>query len=139
MRGLMLCACAGVLLTGCASYNPFATAPVDPASPVAEDVARVARSGGDFPTFADIPPVPTDQRPVTQWGQAAGKLETERATLERQTAPNTWTLDGTERFQARAKAMAGPPIVSDAASSTAATEAFARQLRERATPPPSPR
>ena len=102
------------------------------------DVARMARTGTDYPTFADIPPVPTDQRPIGQWGKEADKLETASADLERKTAPNTWTLDGTERFQARAQAEAGPDNTG-ATSSTAATEAFARQLRERATPPPSPR
>lgn len=139
-RGLMLCACAGLLLAGCATRsNPFATAPIDPSSPVAADVARMARTGGPFPTFADIPPIPTDQRPVAQWGKEARQLNVARSTLERESAPNTWTLNGTERFQARAQAEAGPAIQGDASSSTAATEAFARQLRERATPPPSPR
>ena len=136
-RGLMLCACAGLLLTGCANYNPLATAPIDPTSPVADEVARLGRADVPFPTFADIPPKPTDQRPIAQWGKEARQLETAAAALERQTAPNTWTLNGTERFQARALAEAGP--AESAASSTAATEACARQLRERATPPPSPR
>ena len=138
MRGLMLCACASLSLAGCASSNPFATLPVDPNSPVAADVARMARTGGPFPTFADIPPIPTDQRPVAQWGKEARQLEVAGTTLERETAAKTWTLNGTERFQAQAKAAAGPATVP-AGSSTAATEAFARQLRERATPPPSPR
>lgn len=137
-RGPMLCACASLLLTGCANYNLFATAPIDPASPVADEVARLGRTEAPFPTFADIPSKPTDQRVIAQWGEEARQLETAAAALERQTAPNTWTLNGTERFQARALAEAGPAIES-ATSSTAATEAFARQLRERATPPPSPR
>lgn len=137
-RGLLSCVCLGALLAGCAASNPFATSPIDPSSPVAADVARMARTGTDYPTFADIPPVPTDQRPIGQWGKEADKLETASADLERKTAPNTWTLDGTERFQARAQAEAGPDNTG-ATSSTAATEAFARQLRERATPPPSPR
>jgi hypothetical protein len=137
-RGLMLCVCASLSLAGCANYNPLATAPIDPTSPVAEDVARLGRVDAPFPTFADIPPKPTDERPVAAWGKEARQLQTAASALERQTAPNTWTLNGTERFQARALAEAGPANES-AASSTAATEAFARQLRERATPPPSPR
>ncbi len=139
LRGLMICACASLALAGCASSNPFASIPIDPNSPVAADVARMSRTDGAFPSFADIPPVPKDQRPVAQWGVEARQLEVAGSTLERQTAPNTWTLTGTERFQAQAKAAAGPAIQGDASSSTAATEAFARQLRERATPPPSPR
>lgn len=138
MRGLMFCACASLSLAGCASSNPFASLPIDPNSPVAADVARMSRTDGAFPSFADIPPIPTDQRPVAQWGQEARQLEVAGTTVERQTAPNTWTLNGTERFQAQAKAAAGPAGVAPG-SSTAASEAFARQLRERATPPPSPR
>ena len=78
-RGLMLCACAGLLLTGCANYNPLATAPIDPTSPVADEVARLGRADVPFPTFADIPPKPTDQRPIAQWGKEARQLR-ERAT-----------------------------------------------------------
>ena len=137
LRRLLACAGAAALLAGCAN-NPFNEAAVDPNSPVAEDVARMARESREFPTFADIPPIPADQRPLAEWGEAASQLEVARAQLERNAAPNTWTLDGTERFAARARAAAGPNI--DAGSSTTpSTEAFARELRERATPPPSPR
>lgn len=132
VAGAGLCA----LLGACAG-NPFATAEVDPASPVAAEVARVARLQRDYPTFADIPPVPADQRPPAAWGQAANDLESAAAELERETAPGTWTLEGTEAFAQRARRAAGaddaPP------SATAAAEAFARQARERATPPPPPR
>lgn len=123
------------MVSGCA--NPFATAQVDPNSPVAAEVDRLARENRPFPTFADIPPAPTDQRPVAEWGQQVEKLKTAAAQLDRATAPNTWTLQGTDRFATRARAQAGPAI--DANSTTPATEAFARQLRERATPPPPPR
>ena len=137
LRGLLACAGAATLLAGCMS-NPLAEAPVDPNSPVAEDVARIANEQREFPTFADIPPMPTDQRPAAEWGQQAAKMVVARTQLEQKTAPNTWTLDGTARFAARARAAAGPDIDA-ATSTTASTEAFARDLRERATPPPSPR
>lgn len=124
-----------VSVAGCA--NPFATAKVDPNSPVAADVAALAAQKRPFPTFADIPPVPTDQRPVAAWGKEVAQLKTAGAQLEQATADNTWTLQGTERFAARARSEAGPQI--DTNSTTQSTEAFARQLRERATPPPPPR
>lgn len=134
----LACASAAAMLAGCVSGNPFATAPVDPGSPVAAEVASVAKADGDFPTFRDIPPVPTDLRPVAEWGRLADQLELAAAKLERETAANTWTLSGTEAFAARAQSAAGP-IPESVESSTAATEAFARQIRERATPPPLPR
>lgn len=137
---LLACAGGASLLAACAGGSPFATAPVDPSSPVAAEVARMAKPTGEFPHFTDIPPVPTDQRPVAAWGQEARKLENAAAKLERETADNTWTLNvgGAEAFAARAQREAGPAATSDE-SSRAASEAFARQIRERATPPPSPR
>ena len=88
--------CLGTaVLTGCASVNPFATAPVDPQSPAAKAVLEAARADRAYPKFSDIPPAPTDVRPPRAWAAAVG-------------AP-------------------------------ANTEAFARDARERATPPPSSR
>lgn len=135
-RGLA-CACGAVLLSGCAT-SPFGTAQVDPASPVAADVARMARATSDYPSFSEIPPLPADQRPLREFGRAADQLEMASAKLERETAPGTWTLTGTERFVSRAQAEVAPGGDSEA-STTAASEAFARQIRERATPPPLPR
>lgn len=138
IKSLLACACASALLGGCAVTSPFATAPVTADSVVAADVARISRTPGEFPEFTDIPPIPKDQRPVAQWGVAASQLTQAGTKLDRDTADNTWTLTGTDRFQTRALQQAGPPAQSEG-SSTAASEAFARQLRERATPPPSPR
>ena len=136
-RALLGCASLAVLAAGCAA-NPFSEAKVDPHSAVAEDVARMAHESREFPTFAEIPPMPAAQRPIAEWGTAADELEIAGAKVEQATAPNTWTLSGTERFVARARSQAGPDIGSDA-STTPASEAFAKELRERATPPPSPR
>ena len=70
--------------------------------------------------------------------KAADQLEVAAAKVERNTAPNTWTLSGTERFVTRARSQAGPDIGVEA-STTPSSEAFAKELRERATPPPPPR
>ena len=125
------------MAAGCVA-NPFAEAQVDANSAVAEDVARMAHESRSFPTFAEIPPPPAAQRPAASWGQAADQLEIAGAKVDRETAPNTWTLSGTERFVARARSQAGPDIDADT-STTPSSEAFAKELRERATPPPSPR
>jgi hypothetical protein len=134
----LACVCGAALLAGCGTSNPFATAGVDPASPVAADVEKMAHADKTFPTFADIPNIPTDQRPLRQWGGDADQLELAGAKLVRETAPNTWTLNDTQAFATRGRSQAGPALQGDT-SSTAATEAFARQIRERATPPPPPR
>jgi hypothetical protein len=134
----MACAGAAAMLAGCMGGNPFGTAQVDPGSPVAAEVASVAKAGGEFPSFRDIPPIPGDLRPLREWGREAEKLEAAAAQLERETAANTWTLTGTQAFAGRAQRDAGPALEVDN-SARGATEAFARQIRERATPPPLPR
>ncbi len=98
----------------------------------------MARASTDYPSFSEIPALPADQRPLREFGRAADQLELAAAELDRDTAPGTWTLTGTERFVSRAQAQVAPGGDSDV-STTAASEAFARQIRERATPPPLPR
>ena len=53
--------------------------------------------------------------------------------------PNTWTLQGgetTNAFASQGRTAAGPEL---APTDPAVTEAFARELRKRATPPPPPK
>jgi len=134
----MACACSFAMLNNCANINPFVTAPVDKSSKAAAEITTKARSSTTYPTFADIPPVPTDVRPVQAWGPAASAVTTAARQLEQATAPSTWSLNDTESFATRAKGSAS----DDAAginSTVADTEAFARQARQRATPPPPPK
>jgi hypothetical protein len=122
------------LLSGCMS-NPFREAQVDPNSPVAAEVARAAHTNKGYPTFAGIPPVPKDVRPPGQYGRQAQTIEQAREDLEAKTAPETWTLSGTDTFAARAQHEAGPEAPPTANGDTAA---FANTQRKRATPPPPP-
>jgi len=125
-------AVGGTLLGGCVG-NPFKDAKIDPASPVAADVARMSRAPGKFPTFAGIPSPPKDIRPLAQYGRDAHAVLAEGEALERATAPGTWTLQGTEAFAEKGRRDAGPQIEPPKPGDA---EAFARELRERATPPP---
>jgi hypothetical protein len=125
-------AAGSLLLSGCVG-NPFKDAKVDPASPVAADVARVTRQPGKFPTFASIPKAPTDIRPLAQYGRDANAVLAQGEALIQATAPGTWTLQGTDEFAAKARRDAGPQIEPPKPGDA---EAFARELRERATPPP---
>lgn len=124
-------------LSGCAG-NVFAEAPVDPRSPVAADVARLAHADTAFPTFGSIPKMPDDVRPLAQFGVAVADAQAVRDQLDRETAPSTWSLTGTEAFAARAQIEAGPDAPPDA-QDRKATEAFAAEIRKRATPPPPPK
>lgn len=122
---------AGVMLAGCVS--PFGSGKVDPASPVAADVQRLTRADRPYPKFSDIPAMPTDIRPLALYGSQARELTATRDQIIAATAPETWTLDGTEDFATRARRDA-PDLPPTERSSD--PEAFARELRERATPPP---
>ncbi|WP_297694324.1 hypothetical protein [Phenylobacterium sp.] len=134
---LRLSGCAGAcaVISGCVG-NPFADAKVDPDSPVAAEVARVASVNRAYPTFSDIPASPKDVRPPGQYGQAAKTIEQAAADLEAATAPDTWSLTGTDAFAAQARAAAGSEPAPTASDDTGA---FARSARARATPPPPPR
>lgn len=124
--------CGSTLLGGCVG-NPFGATPIDPTSPVAADVAQLSRQAGKFPTFASIPKTPTDMRPAAQYGMSADRVSAAGDALIRATEPGTWTLQGTDAFAEAARRDAGPAI--DPARPGDA-EAYARELRERATPPP---
>lgn len=124
-------ASAAALAAGCAS--PIASAKVDPSSPIAAEVAKLASADKDYPSFSEIPAKPTDVRPARVYGERAQAVEAARAELDAATAPNTWTLDATSSFAAKAQADAGPTLGAPANTDT---EAFASSVRKRATPPP---
>lgn len=123
---------AGALLAGCIG-NPFVDAKVDPSSPIAPEVARVTRQDGKFPTFAGIPNKPGDLRPLAQYGQSARQVLAAGEALVAATEPSTWTLQNTEAFAEKGRRDAGPQLEPPKPGDA---EAFARELRERATPPP---
>jgi hypothetical protein len=120
----MLCGCMG---------NPFRDAKVDPRSPIASEVAKSVKHDAPYPTFASIPPAPKDIRPHKQYGQAAAQIEKTRGELVVATADDTWTLSNSETFVGEVKSGAGPDLGPAPPSDT---EAFAKDRRKRATPPP---
>lgn len=128
--GLILAAVAG--LAGCAG-NPFRERPVDPASPVAKEVAERIHPKTGFPGFASIPNPPTDLRPAAQYGRQSAQLDAAGKALIAATEPGTWTLQNTDAFAEKARRDAGPPL---SPANPGQTEAEAKALRERATPPP---
>jgi len=128
-----LAVASGCLLLSACVGNPFKDAAIDPASPVAADVARLTRDNAAFPSFAEIPTAPKGVRPLANFGRDAQAMLRAGAALERDTAPETWTLKATEAFVEQARRDAGPQIEPPKPGDA---EAFARELRERATPPP---
>ncbi len=125
--GVVSCA----LLSGC--VHPFKDATVDPRSPIAAEVAKTVRHDAVYPSFANFPGKPTGLRPTRQYGRDADKVNAEAAKLVAATADSTWTLKDTDAFVARALTDAGPILPPVQPGDT---EAFARDLKARATQPP---
>jgi hypothetical protein len=123
-------AAIATLLSGC---GHIASTKVDPSSPIAPEVAKLATQDTDYPSFRELPARPTDLRPPRIYGERAAQLEQARDQLAAATAPNTWTLNNSETFAARARSDAGPDLPPATATNS---EGFAAEARKRATPPP---
>jgi hypothetical protein len=129
------------ILGGCTNLASFSVGelPVAPGSPVALAVEEAVRNPGPIPSFASVPPIPSN--PPTAQSQAAdaGYVESRVAELNRAIAsmPPIGERE-VESYAARARAeLAGVEPPTDA--ERAEIEAFARAARARATPPPAPR
>ena len=80
---LALCLGVAGLTGGCVDLpKVLGPAPVDPTSAVAQDVLAASKAKGPFPTFRQIPAVPTDVRPVTAWRASVLAMTAEKAALE---------------------------------------------------------
>ncbi len=104
--------------------------------------AACASSGAQsgYPTFAAIPAAPADVRPAGAWRDSIAGVQASGARLAAETAPSTFSLSDTEAFAETTRRRldaGGPP--PDEAKSRAEADAFARSIRQRATPPPSRR
>lgn len=132
---MSLCACAAIQ-----DFEPGANAQVDAQSPAAAAVAREAAKPHPWPTFADIPELPADVRDSAAWREAVSDQEAEGLYTRRNAAEDTWSLTATEAFAAQATAEANALNVrAPTDAEQAESEAYARALRARATPPPLPR
>lgn len=143
MTRLALLAGAAVAVTGCvamAELEPGATAEVDAQSPAARAVLEAAKTPGPWPTFAGIPEIPQDVRDSAGWQAAVDEQRATGGATLAATAPDTWSLTATESFARRAREeVASVAVHAPTAAEIAESEAYARALRKRATPPSSPR
>ncbi|HYD46195.1 MAG TPA: hypothetical protein VEA79_13100 [Phenylobacterium sp.] len=125
----------GFLALGACASVTGGPAPIDPASPAAAQMQALLDKPAEQPKFVDIPPLPTDVRAPEAFADARSALEREGEALALATAPNTWSLEGTESFAARARADSSDGV-APSEQDRRATDAFADELRRRATPPP---
>lgn len=139
---LLLSAAGALALAGCISVpnEPYANASVDPDSTAAAQVAAQAAANAPYPTFAGIPEAPGDIRSVESWNTAVQGTEAERVQLLAETAPSTFSLTDTAGFAAAMRGViAYNPADVPPADQAARSAAWAKQMRDRATPPPRPR
>jgi hypothetical protein len=138
-----LLAGAALTLGGCVTletFEPGAGAAIDPTSSAASAVAASVADPGPWPTFADIPELPADLRTAEAWRDAVAEQEADGLFTQRNAAEETWSLSGTEAFAADLRArVAAVDVQAPTQAEMAESEAYARALRARATPPPLPR
>jgi hypothetical protein len=123
-------------LAGCLAHDPFAP-PTDPKSAAAQQVNEAAARDAPFPRWADFPAKPKDVPTAEEFGMRVVETEEAKAILEAQARELVWTLDNTEGWATAARDFVDPRFAQPAPpDSRAQTEAWAAEMRARATPPP---
>jgi hypothetical protein len=87
-----------------------------------------------YPNFCDIPPKPTDIRPVQAFRTAVVRTRFAGAEIVRESAPDTFSLSGTDSFaeSARHEGAPPPPVTAPGGMDS---ETFAQQAKAKSTPP----
>ena len=139
-----LIACAGLCLAlgGCMSMPVSAFAPggVDPNSSVAAEVAAAIQAPGPYPRFSQIPAMPKDVRPDTDWRKNVVSVWTAKRQLDAEAKALKFTLSNTENWAIAERAKINPADAAPPpADVTLDAETFAAAERARATPPPAPK
>jgi hypothetical protein len=137
MTGLALT--AALILCGCASETDMAArSKIPPNSPLTAAIAAAKAEPLPAPTFRDIPMNPPDVRPATAWEQSATALEGANRELVAVAAIPVELPDPEAWGKRTAAAVGLDSITPPGPNNAAELEAYARELRERATPPPPP-
>lgn len=131
VRALFAALVAASVAAGQAVAAPTPQPSTSPAlSAIAEGEKPAVR-----PTFADIPPAPTDVRPFVAWSGAIADTKRVGAQTAAEANAGPWLLSDSEAWadRARAEATAPAPMTTP---SQGDTDAFVREMLRRATPPP---
>ena len=128
----------GLAAGAAACANPFVTAQVDPASPIAAQVAAAAKSREPRIKLVQIPAVPKDIPTDAQIRARVASQTAAGEALTKAVAPGTWELKDTQPYADKAYRDVKPPAFeAPTDADRAATEAFAKAARGRASAPPS--
>jgi len=128
---------AAAALSGCVSVDPFTNTETDPTSPVAQRVDEVAASRREYPKWSEFPAVPQNIPTLAEFATRVEGLESAQTRLQTDASRLEWTLANSEGWAEQARSLVDPAMARPVSPDQAAeTEAFARRLREMATPPP---
>ena len=98
-------------------------------------ISAAEQHPGVMPSFAAIPPAPTDLRPFTAWRAAIADTKAVGARTQAEALAGPWLLNDTEAWAEQGRAAAAPPAPMTTPEQ-ANTAAFVRDMIRRATPPP---
>ncbi len=112
---------------------------VAPDSQVARDVDYAQHHPGPYPKFTDIPALPTDVPPSSQYRSAVLAMQQQRTLLEQQAGALPAPPNDTEAQAGGLHSRLPEQAQAPPAESQQQTEAYGRALRERAIPPPPPK
>jgi hypothetical protein len=135
-RVLVLSAALAAPVACLAGQPCAAPSPASPALPA--DLVAQATHANAYPSFCSIPPTPRDVRDAGAFKSAVVDTRLAGVRLQRQGAENTFSLSGTDDFAASAASQAAPPPPMTTPQD-ADTDAFIKEMRAKATPPPRPR
>jgi hypothetical protein len=140
--GAALALVAGASLGGCinlAKNNYFLPGGVDTRSPVAGQVQAAQHAPGPMPKFTQIPPMPTDIRPMSAWRASVGEVKAQKRQVDAAARTYPFALHDTEAFAQAARSRIPPnQAAAPTDDATKAAEDYAASVRGRATPPPQP-
>ncbi|NEX91817.1 hypothetical protein [Caulobacter sp. 17J65-9] len=135
---LLTLAAAAAGLSGCATgMDPFKR-PTDPHSAAAADVDRMVAAQREFPRWSKFPKAPQDVPPPAEFAVQVASLQASQNALITDAGKIQWYLKGDTRAWAQSVRSVIDPQYAQPAPPNAAAEAaaWARELREKAVPPP---
>ena len=128
-------------LAGCntlAKNNYFLPGDIDQSSAAAAQVRAAQQAPGPYPTFAQIPNLPTDVRPIGAWRAAVTGALAEKHQVDADNAAYPYSLSDTQGFADAQHARIPPAEAAPSTDATSAADAYAASVRARATKPPPP-
>ena len=139
--GRLAPACAAIAAAAAlAGYASASLAAVDQTSPAASAIAELPKTLGPYPRWSQFPRGPQPVPPPSDIASSVADLQLGQANLLSSASRIQWTLSGTETFAAAARGQINPAYAAPAPEAERAeAEAYAKALREQATPPPAPK